>query len=224
MRLWHELAARAGLTLDAAAESRLREFLDRLAEANRTMNLTRIVEPEAAALHHVADALSALPLLREVRGAAADVGSGCGVPGIPLAIVRPDLRFTLIESVRKKAAFLSAVVHQLRLENVAVRAERAEALGRGELRGRLAAVTARAVAPLERLVEWCWDLLAPGGRLLAMKGPRHAEELEAGNRALAGRRAGPFVVEPAAVPGIEGHVICVAVRTGVDRTPSRRAS
>ncbi len=102
-----------------------------------------------------------------------DVGSGAGLPGIPLAILRPDLRVTLLESLLRRANFLELAVEELGLgERVSVVRARAE-----EHRGTFDVVTCRAVAPLPRLVGWCLPLIAPGGRLLALKGSTAAEEL-----------------------------------------------
>jgi 16S rRNA (guanine527-N7)-methyltransferase len=102
-----------------------------------------------------------------------DVGSGAGLPGLVLAIARPDVRVTLVEPLERRIGFLGEAVESLGLANVTVRRMRAEALEPG----RADVVTARAVAPLEKLVRWCLPALRPGGRLLAMKGARAAVEL-----------------------------------------------
>ena len=104
-----------------------------------------------------------------------DVGSGGGLPGLVLAIARPDLRIMLLEPLLRRTSFLSECVEELGLPNVEVRRGRAE-----EWAGHLCAevVTARAVAPLEKLVGWCLPLLAPGGRMLALKGEAASAELE----------------------------------------------
>ena len=103
-----------------------------------------------------------------------DVGSGAGLPGIPLAIARPDLSVVLVEPLQRRAGWLADVVERLQLDGVTVRRARAEEL-HGELTAQV--VTARAVAPLTRLAGWCLPLVAPGGSLLAMKGGRAASEL-----------------------------------------------
>lgn len=103
-----------------------------------------------------------------------DVGTGAGLPGIVLAVARPDVRVTLVEPLARRVAFLEEAVERLGLAGVEVRRGRAE-----DLAGRLSApvVTARAVAPLDRLVRWTMPLVEPGGRLLAIKGARAWEEL-----------------------------------------------
>jgi 16S rRNA (guanine527-N7)-methyltransferase len=107
-------------------------------------------------------------------GEVIDVGAGAGLPGIPVALCRPDLSVTLVEPLLRRVAWLETVVADLELSQVRVRRARAE-----ELTGELAAryVTARAVAPLDRLVRWSAPLLVPGGELLAIKGRRALEEL-----------------------------------------------
>ena len=104
-----------------------------------------------------------------------DVGSGGGLPGLVLAIARPDLRITLLEPLLRRTVFLSECVESLELRNVEVRRGRAE-----EWAGRVNAdlVTARAVAPLEKLIGWCLPLIAPKGRMLALKGETAAAELD----------------------------------------------
>ncbi len=176
------------------------------------MNLTRIADRASAEVLHVADALTLVNLLPRQAHALADVGSGGGVPGIPLAIARPDVAVVLIESTRKKAEFLDRTARQLGLGNVQVRAERAEKLADG--RGRFDIVTARAVAGIEELIQWCLPLLRPGGRLLAMKGGRAMEELAAARKAMARFGAGDAVVHRVELPGADNHVIVEIPRRG----------
>jgi 16S rRNA (guanine527-N7)-methyltransferase len=168
-----------GVTLDEAAVAKLGDYLARLLAMNEHMSLTGIKDPIEAWEKLVLDALTIMPLLAELRAGAhlVDVGSGGGLPGIPLAIARPDLRVTLVEATQKKAAFLSAVAAALGLSNVAVRAERAEHLGAGELHAKFDAVTARAVARLVMLVPLTAPLTKPGGLMLLVKGQRADEEL-----------------------------------------------
>ena len=144
-----------------------------LLDANRRMNLTRLVEPDAVARLHLLDALAALPLLDPLEPRRAlDLGSGGGVPGIVLALARPDWSWTLVDSVRKKADALRDFADALGLGNVAVRAERAETLGREAAhRERHDLVTARACAALPVVAEYALPLLAVNGALLAWKGP-----------------------------------------------------
>ena len=101
-----------------------------------------------------------------------DIGSGAGLPGIVLALARPDISLTLLEPLERRTTFLEEVVAQLGLSNVTV-----VRLKASDFKGKFEVITARAVAPMDRLLQWSWHLLAPGGRILAIKGERAAEEL-----------------------------------------------
>jgi len=146
-----------------------------IAEANEYMNLTRISSPREAAIKHVAD--SVIPW-RSFAGSrhVLDAGTGAGFPGIPLAIALPDVRFTLAESIQKKARFVEVAVEALDLANVEVTADRAESRAQTK---RPEIITARAVAPAERLVDLFAKALQSGARLLLYKGPDVTAELEA---------------------------------------------
>jgi 16S rRNA (guanine527-N7)-methyltransferase len=174
-----ERLAGIGVELDAAVLGRLGDYLARLLAMNEQMNLTAIHDPAEAWEKHALDALTLVPLLAEVGAGArlVDVGSGGGVPGVPLAIARPDLQVTLVEATQKKAAFLSTVAGTLGLTNVTVRAERAEQLAAGELHGSFDVVTARAVGRLAALVPLTAPFAKAGGMLLLVKGQKAAEEL-----------------------------------------------
>jgi 16S rRNA (guanine527-N7)-methyltransferase len=168
-----------GVTLDDEVIARIGDYLARLLAMNELMNLTATKDPSEAWERHGLDALTLLPHLAPIAagGRLVDIGSGGGVPGIPLAIARPDLKVTLIEATQKKAAFLTAVAAALGLTNVTVRAVRAEQLARGELRASFDAVTARAVARLVALVPLISPLARPGAVMLLIKGQRADEEL-----------------------------------------------
>lgn len=168
--------AEIGVVLDDAVLAKLGDYLGRLLAMNEVMNLTAVRDATEAWDRHLLDALTVLPLLSEVpdNGRVVDVGSGGGIPGIPLAIACPRLRFTLVESIQKKAGFLSTVSTALELGNVKVRAERAEQL---DLRGVSDVVTARAVARLDVLAPLVLPLLRKGGAAFLIKGQRADEEV-----------------------------------------------
>jgi len=129
----------------------------------------------------------------------ADVGSGAGLPGIPLAILRPDLQVALVEPLLRRSTFLAQAVEELELtDRVTVVRARAE-----EHRQRYDVVVARALAPLDRLITWCNPLRSPGGAILALKGRSAADELESAQRTLAVRRLVGEVLSVRAHPSVE---------------------
>ena len=201
-----------GAPVGAATLARLGDYLARLLAMNEQMNLTAVKEAGAAWERHILDALTLLPLLAEVPAGArlVDIGSGGGVPGIPLAIARPDLRVTLVESTQKKASFLSAVSAAMGLSNVEVRAERAEQLAKGDLRGAFDVVTARAVARLATLVPLALPFARPGGVVLFIKGQRADEELDEAASVIA--RAQALVAQTVATP--TGRVVVLRRKPG----------
>lgn len=205
--LWNRLAEQGRVSLAGEQHERLSRYLALLLEANQRMNLTRITDPAAAEVHHVGDALTLLRFLPSQPHHLADIGSGGGVPGIPVAIARPDAQVMLIESTKKKAAFLRECARELGLANVTVRDERAEEVGHSELRETFDVVTARAVGELVWLVEWGLPLVRKGGSMLAMKGQRVNEELPAAYKAIRALNGGEAEIHPVELPGTEHHVI-----------------
>jgi 16S rRNA (guanine527-N7)-methyltransferase len=182
-----------GLELTDAQVGKLVQHLDLLDEWGGRMNLTAIRDRPSQLTKHVLDSLSVRPHLRGLR--VADVGSGAGFPGIPLAIVAPGILFVLIESTGKKCRFLEHVRDALGLGNVEVVQSRAEA---HQPAVRYDTVIARAVGPVADLVRYAGPLVAGGGRLLAMKGRRPDDELA---RKLNGWKV--VAVHPLRVPGLD---------------------
>jgi 16S rRNA (guanine527-N7)-methyltransferase len=174
--------------------------LDLIVEANRQFNLTRIVSPREAAIKHVADSLIPWRLF-STAGHVVDAGSGAGFPGIPLALVFPGTRFTLLESIQKKARFIESAVKDLGLANVEVRAERAEDWLKSHRAG---VVTARAVAPLQRAVGLFAPALRGGARVLLYKGPDAEAEIAEAAAEAAKRRVRLRVVERYELPDALG--------------------
>ena len=196
-------AGLAALGLDAALAAPLLAYLALLQRWNATYNLTAIREPQAMVTLHLLDSLAMHSHLDGIA-TLADLGTGPGLPGIPLAIARPSLQVTLVESNGKKARFLREAVRQLKLGNARVAESRAEALDEP---GAFDAITARALATLPDIVAVGGHLPGPGGRLLAMKGVVPREEIASlppGWRLEA--------VHPLAVPGLDGerHLVVVA--------------
>jgi len=198
----HAGIAELGLALPSATEGKLLAYLALLAKWNRTYNLTAVRDQTAMVALHLLDSLAVLPHLGAISSLA-DVGSGGGLPGIPLALARPELRVSLIESSQKKASFLKQAKIELELANVAIECARVE-----ELKGvsRFEAVISRAFSDLAAFVLLTGHLLAPGGRLLAMKGIHPHEEIA--------RLPAPWHLTqciPLGVPGLaaERHLIVI---------------
>jgi 16S rRNA (guanine527-N7)-methyltransferase len=167
------------LGLDLALATPLLDYLGLLLRWNRTYNLTAVRDPMEMVDKHLLDSLAMQPhvaALGAAGGALADLGTGAGLPGIPLAIATPGLRVTLVESNGKKARFLREAVRKLALQDVRVAESRIEALAEA---GAYDAITARALATLPLIVELGGHLLKPDGRLLAMKGTYPQDEVAA---------------------------------------------
>ena len=194
--------AELGLDLPEAAQHKLLAFRDLLLKWNKTYNLTALRDPQQAIAHHLLDSLAILPYLGD--GALLDVGSGGGLPGIPLAIARPGLPVTLVDTVQKKASFLQQAAIELGLKNVTVHQARVE-----EMHGQFAQISSRAFAELALFVDLTHHLLAPGGRWLAMKGLRPDAEIA--------RLAAGIAVEavvPLAVPGLDAERHLIILKAG----------
>lgn len=175
MTLQAQLAAgiaALGLALPADAEAKLLAYLALLDKWNRVYNLTAVRDTERMVSHHLLDSLAAVPFFQGAR--VLDVGSGGGLPGIPLAIARPDLQVTLIDSIAKKTAFLLQAKMELGLDNLSVVTNRVEDY-RPETGFDL--ITSRAFSDLREFVALTRHLLKPAGRWLAMKGLYPHEEL-----------------------------------------------
>lgn len=194
-----------------------------LLEANARLNLTRVTEPGAVARLHLLDALSALPVLDALAPArAVDLGSGGGVPGLVVALARPDIAWTLVDSVGKKCDAMRGFAEALGLRSVTVVADRAESLGRDPRhREGYDLVTARACAALPVLAEYALPLAAVGGALLAWKGPLTAEddELVQGAAAAALLGGGPPAIHDTGVAALGGHRLVLVPKERA--TPAR---
>jgi len=160
-------AAAMGVALSDAAVDKLLAYQALMIKWNRTYNLTAIRDPEEMLVHHLLDSLVVAPLLPHGPLTLADVGSGGGLPGIPLAIARPEIQVTLIETSSKKSAFQQQVKIELGLSNVSIYSGRVEDY---KDKGSFDAVISRAFAELRDFVTWSGDLAKPQGRLYAMKG------------------------------------------------------
>ncbi|HEY3645916.1 MAG TPA: 16S rRNA (guanine(527)-N(7))-methyltransferase RsmG [Gammaproteobacteria bacterium] len=184
-----------GLRLPEGGEAKLLRYVELLERWNQAYNLTAVRDPAEMVAKHLLDSLSVLPFVTE--GPVADVGTGAGLPGIPLAVARPELRFTLIDSNGKKTRFVTQAMAELKLANVEVVQSRAEAHRPATPYAR---VLSRAFASLEDFATLAGGMAAPGGRLLAMKGTDPKDELGA---IPAGFRV--LKVHPLKVPGLDAE-------------------
>lgn len=175
-----DLFGKYSVNLTSEIALKLNKFGEMLLKKNEVTNLTSISGDRELWIKHFLDSLIGERFIE--RGAdCCDVGAGGGFPSIPLAIYRDDITFTLVEATGKKCDFLREVKAGLPLYNIDVVNARAEEIGKGELRERFDAVTARAVARLNTLCEYCMPLVKVGGRFIAYKGKDAAETGEAGN-------------------------------------------
>ena len=184
------------LGLDSALAEPLLAYLALLARWNATYNLTAIRDPREMLVKHLLDSLAMHAHLDGIESLA-DLGTGPGLPGIPLAIARPGLQVTLVESNGKKARFLREAARQLKLGNASVVESRIETF---DAAGRFDAITARALATLPLILQLGGHLLQPQGRLLAMKGVVPDDEIAA---LPAGWRVA--AVHPLRVPGLDAE-------------------
>lgn len=204
------------MALAPSAIRRLLDYLGLLARWNRVYNLTAIRSPAGMVTHHLLDSLAILPLIEDlslVEGDCpaaglrmADVGSGAGLPGIPVAIACPALQVTLIESSHKKAAFLVHAKAELALANVVVERQRVEAWAPPKP---FDVVTSRAFAGLPEFLRLAGHLARPGGWILAMKGAFPTEELR--------HLPGDYTVERVvalSVPALDAARHAVVLRKG----------
>lgn len=184
-----------GIDLPPASQEKLLAYAALLYKWNKTYNLTALREPALAVSHHLLDSLAVLPYVE--TGTLLDVGSGGGLPGIPLAIVRPELRVTLLDSNSKKTAFLRQAAIELGLPNLTVHCGRVEQF---QPAAKFHAITSRAFSELADFVTLSRHLLDAGGHWLAMKGVLPEEEIA--------RLPSGVVVEGVHclnVPGVEGE-------------------
>jgi len=190
-----------GLTLDRDTQQRLLDYIALIEKWNRVYNLTAIREPEKMVSHHLLDSLAVAPHLH--ARCLLDVGSGAGLPGIPLALANPGTQVTLLDSNHKKAAFLNQAVMELKLKNAEVCSERVESW---QTQNRFDVIISRAFSDMSEFVRVTRHLLAPGGMFAAMKGLHPYEEIDKLPSDCKVRQ-----VLPLAIPGLEGarHLVLI---------------
>ena len=188
------------LDVSPAQREKLMDYLALMFKWNSVYNLTSLRDPMQMVTHHLLDSLAAVPAFAQAHNVL-DVGSGGGLPGIVLAIVRPDMKVSMIDTVHKKTAFLTQVKAELGLSNVTVYTARVEQL---QVSDKFDVITSRAFADLSDFVNWSSHLLADGGRYIALKGVAPKDEQE--RLPAAWQVTG---VEPLQVPrlGAERHLV-----------------
>lgn len=178
------------LTVSNEAQDKLLAYLHLLQKWNHAYNLTAITDFDKMITYHLLDSLSIAPFV--TGNTIVDVGSGAGLPGIPLAIYFPEKQFTLMDSIGKKTRFIAQVARELQLKNVEVVQTRAEEY---PIKNAFDTMTARAVASIDDLVKISRELLQEGGKLLMMKSDVSSDELEKYS----------LTREKLTVPGIDGE-------------------
>jgi len=224
--LSQQARALIGLQLNRAQLAALDTYERELLSWNARFNLTAIDDPKKIRTKHFLDSLTCLLAMRNApMERVIDIGTGAGFPGIPLKIICPNMRLTLVESVGKKAAFCQHIVEILRLRDVEVLPERAEAVGLSTAhRESYDWALARAVATMSTLMEYLLPLVRVGGRALAMKGeggPAEAQAAEGAMRLLGGHLQ---QLLPVTLPGVEDQrylIIMEKLAATPDRYPRR---
>ena len=172
------------IKLNEKQKDQFYKYMNMLIEWNEKINLTAIVEPKEVILKHFVDSLTISKYI-ERNSYIADVGTGAGFPGIPLKILRDDIKVVLVDSLNKRIKFLDEIINKLELKNIKAIHSRAEEFGQNvEYREQFNIVTSRAVANLSTLSEYLMPLAKVGGKCLCMKGPEIEEEVNNGKIAI----------------------------------------
>ena len=216
-----------GLHLNAHQVRSFQLYEKELLEWNEKINLTAINEPEAIRTKHFLDSLTAIcEMNNPTPGRLVDVGTGAGFPGIPLKIMLPELKLTLVESVGKKAEFCRHMVEVLKLENVEVLTARAEDLGQQtQHREKYDWAVARAVSQLPALVEYLLPLVRVGGGMVAQKGEHAHAEVQSAEKAIRLLGGNLRRVSPVMLPGVveERYLVVIDKKGATPPQYPRRA-
>ena len=210
-----------GLALTEEQLSRFERYYELLIEWNQKMNLTAITEPREVAVKHMIDSLSAWDdSLFSPEASLVDVGTGAGFPGIPLKILYPGLKLTLLDSLNKRIRYLQTVVEELGLTDVrCIHARAEEAARQKEYREQFDIAVSRAVARLPILAEYCLPFVKKGGIFAALKGMQYEQEAQEARKALGMLGGQLAAVHPVQLPGLEDKRAVIYVRkTG--KTPA----
>ncbi|WP_294344026.1 16S rRNA (guanine(527)-N(7))-methyltransferase RsmG [uncultured Selenomonas sp.] len=214
-------AAEAGIPLTAEQIGQFSVYNEMLLDWNTRMNLTALTAPEDVAVKHIIDSLTAYDAaLFDGARTLIDVGTGAGLPGIPLAVYAPHLTVTLLDSLNKRVRFLTEVTAAMGLQNVrCIHARAEEAARTAEHRAAYDIVVSRAVARLPVLLEYTLPFVRVGGTLLALKGRAYAEEQKEARRAAEVLGGGRITARPVHLPGLD-DVRAILTVTKERQTPA----
>lgn len=209
-----EAANAANFPLTAEKLTQLTRYYEMLIEWNEKMNLTAITEPHEVAIKHMVDSLTAYDEALFRGGTSViDVGTGAGFPGLVLKIYAPEIKLTLMDSLQKRVGFLTAVCEELGLSDVkCVHARAEEAARQKEHREHYDIAVSRAVAALPVLLEYTLPFVKKGGTLIALKGAKYQEEIEASSRALKLLGGGTAVAREVTLPGLPDRRAVVVIK------------
>ena len=214
-------AAEAGIPLTAEQIGQFSVYHEMLLDWNTRMNLTALTAPEDVAVKHIIDSLTAYDAARfDGARTLIDVGTGAGLPGIPLAVYAPHLTVTLLDSLNKRVRFLTEVTAAMGLQNVrCIHARAEEAARTAEHRAAYDIAVSRAVARLPVLLEYTLPFVRVGGTLLALKGRAYAEEQKEARRAAEVLGGGRITARPVHLPGLD-DVRAILTVTKERQTPA----
>lgn len=209
-----------GIEVDSTAIDRLNKYAEMLVEWNEKINLTAITDPEGIVIKHFLDCALLLCHADLPEGAKViDIGTGAGFPGMVLKILRPDIKLTLLDGLNKRLVFLGEVLKELNLEADTVHFRAEEAGKKAEFRENFDLVTARAVAELRVLYEYCLPLCKVGGVFVAMKGPSAEQEFAGAKKAKAILGGGEAVIKTETLTGEETRTFVITKK--ISQTPPK---
>lgn len=208
-------APQYGIAVSPEQEEQFRIYARMLVEWNEKVNLTAVTDPEGIAAKHFLDSILILNYVKIPEGeTVVDIGTGAGFPGVPLKIMRPDLRLTLLDGLNKRLVFLGELLKALNISAEIVHARAEEAARQKTYREKFGFATARAVAPMPVLCEYCLPFLKNRGIFAAMKGPDAADELKSGKAAIAKLGCEAMKPETYSLPAGDGRSLIFIRRKG----------